>query len=257
MKSIRRLFVAAISDMLFFGIAYAESALADSIARVEFDKGENGITANVRYNSNSASGKAIFAYTDKYGRLKNANVQTVSVLDGNKYTYNNTDDSALDMGEGWTDIMYQGHFYDSGTNFTGKAKSLNWYHTKYGTGVAMYVGEFNPLVFSALDFDEKYNSYKINYTVWNYKTYSPSGSGENQNRGLYYRNLSEDDVKAVSKTLNAAYRFYASRNDGKGFYHTGNLTDDELFAFYENLWCEKYLSTENFTLNETLKKYLN
>lgn len=100
MKNIRRLFVAAIFAMLFIGIAYAVSALADSIARVEFDKGENGITANVRYNSNSASGKAIFAYTDKYGRLKNANVQTVSVLNGNKYTYNNTDDSALDMGEG-------------------------------------------------------------------------------------------------------------------------------------------------------------
>ncbi len=82
MKNIRRLFVAAIFDMLFFGIAYTESALDDSIARVEFDKGENGITANVRYNSNSASGKAIFAYTDKYGRLKNANVQTVSVLNG-------------------------------------------------------------------------------------------------------------------------------------------------------------------------------
>lgn len=162
----------------------------------------------------------------------------------------------VEMGEGWTDIMFSGHYYNSGTDLESKAKSLNWYRTKFGVGVAVYVGEFNPDAFSSPNFSTEFNNYNINYTVWNYKAYSPSEYGQNAKWGLCYRNLSEADLYAVSKTSEAAGKFYASWSDGAGFFHLGYLSDDEIKNFYKKLWTEKYLSTKNFTLNTTLQSYL-
>ena len=60
-------------------------------------------------------------------------------------------------------IMFSGHYYNSGTDLESKAKSLNWYRTKFGVGVAVYVGEFNPDAFSSPNFSTEVNNYNINY----------------------------------------------------------------------------------------------
>lgn len=145
---------------------------------------------------------------------------------------------------GWTNVMYQLHPYDSGDDtvnelLTDMDNRRRWYK------VAGFVGEFNPAVYNK-NIAAKMNEKGISYTMWNYKTAMPLNDSD---WGLYHKNYSAAELADI---CGSAYNKAASSWDGV-CYSLKNLTDDEIKTLYTNWWTAKYLSTDNFTLNTSLK----
>lgn len=110
------------------------------------------------------------------------------------------------------------------------------------------MGEFNPSVYNNKIVSQM-NEKGISYTVWNYKTAMPLNDSS---WGLYHKNYNTTELAAI---CGSAYNKVASSWDGV-CYSLKSLSDAEIKTLYTNWWTEKYLSTNNFTLNSTLKGYL-
>lgn len=149
---------------------------------------------------------------------------------------------------GWKNMMYQLHSYDADdTTAASLVNSLVTARENYG--VAAYMGEFNPAVYNK-NVVSQMNDNQISYTVWNYKT---AMINSDSLWGLYHRSYSNTDM------INACGLSIASKvasSWSKSWFTLINLSDSEIKKFYQGWWTEEYLSTQSFTLNETLKNCL-
>lgn len=145
---------------------------------------------------------------------------------------------------GWENMMYQMHSYDSDQATTEQQIITPMVNARTKYGVAIYMGEFNPLVY----YDgvvELMKSNKINYTVWNYKI---SGAPSPDSRwALYCKDF-------TTNILFSGYYDKISSSWNNYFYSLKNLTSSEIKSALTYLWTESRLATKNnnYTFNNDL-----
>lgn len=148
----------------------------------------------------------------------------------------------------WTNVMYQLHSYDSDDETTAAlVTSLDNYRKWYKTAGLM--GEFNPSVYNNKAVKQM-NEKGISYTMWNYKTAMLLNDSK---WGLYHKTYSAAELSAV---CGSATDKVTSSWDGVSF-SLKSLSDSEILTLYSSWWTEKYLSTKNFKLNNTLRETLS
>lgn len=145
--------------------------------------------------------------------------------------------------KGWTNMMYQLHSYDSDEKTTKSLiKSLEKARKKYK--VATYMGEFNPAIFYG-ESVSMMDKALISYTMWNYKTTSYGDSAW----GLYNKAVTLADIASVCpKSVGDKIM----KQENEKIYSLEELTDDELLLLYEKLWSAEFLSTDSYTVNQTV-----